>query len=88
MRGAIRTMIGGSLTAGVLLAASVASACPAEASRESRLPASRLLTSPKGTLCQPGTSCTKIEGPARKGAMDDRLVRPHPRLDASAGVLG
>ncbi len=87
MRGAMRTMIGGLLTAGVL-ASSLASACPAEASRESRLPASRLLPSPKGSACQPGTSCTKVEGPARKGAVDDRLVRPHPRLDASAGVLG
>jgi hypothetical protein len=30
----------------------------------------------------------KGDAPARKGSLDDRLVRPRARVDASAGTLG
>jgi hypothetical protein len=93
MRGAMRVLVAAS-AAVMMLSASSALACSSETVRETRVAPSAVrggASAARLGACSVGAACTKDEGAAsssRKGSLDDRLVRPHPRLDASAGILG
>ena len=68
---------------GVLSAASTASACSAtHAGSQNHARAMSAAPSARSSILK------KDDAAPKKGALDDRLVRPHPRLDASAGSLG
>ena len=93
MRGAMRVWVAAS-TAAMMLCASSALACSSETIRETRVSPAALHAAGAASklgACPAGAACTPDEGAAsssRKGSLDDRLVRPHPHLDASAGILG
>jgi hypothetical protein len=88
MRGAIRSVVGSMAAIAVTLSASAAMACSSESGHSTRVRSAttRLHSASKADASLEGA---KIQqgAPGKKGAVDDRLVRP-PRLDASAGVLG
>ena len=88
MRGAIRSVVGSMAAVAVTLSASAAMACSSESghSTRARSAATRVHSPSKADASLEGAKVQQSV-PGKKGAVDDRLVRP-ARLDASAGVLG